>query len=142
MELKEIHTRRYPTRLRFLQRRQNRPNLGAESLLWPLGLPGGFWMKRTLELFDLVLGHRRVSYWPLQASMPSLPFGKMLVVILSAFLLWRRHLCTLTGYHDRTIFSVHWSREGIFASGATDDAIRLLWMTMKVRLVVLSTSCC
>ena len=36
-----------------------------------------------------------------------------------------RHLCTLTGYHDRTIFSVHWSREGIFASGAADDAIRL-----------------
>lgn len=30
-------------------------------------------MKRTLELFDLVLGHRRVSYWPLQASMPPLP---------------------------------------------------------------------
>ncbi|XP_027350551.1 protein CIA1 isoform X2 [Abrus precatorius] len=36
-----------------------------------------------------------------------------------------RHLCTLSGYHDRTIFSVHWSREGIFASGAADDAIRL-----------------
>ncbi|WVZ06955.1 hypothetical protein V8G54_020301 [Vigna mungo] len=36
-----------------------------------------------------------------------------------------KHLCTLTGYHDRTIFSVHWSREGIFASGAADDAIRL-----------------
>ncbi|KAJ8754763.1 hypothetical protein K2173_012152 [Erythroxylum novogranatense] len=34
------------------------------------------------------------------------------------------HLCTLTGYHDRTIFSVHWSREGIIASGAADDAIR------------------
>ncbi|KAI9122252.1 hypothetical protein K1719_006941 [Acacia pycnantha] len=36
-----------------------------------------------------------------------------------------RHLCTLTGYHDRTIFSVHWSREGIVASGAADDCIRL-----------------
>ena len=35
-----------------------------------------------------------------------------------------RHLCTLTGYHDRTIFSVHWSRDGIIASGAADDAIR------------------
>nr|ACU18854.1 unknown [Glycine max] len=35
------------------------------------------------------------------------------------------HLCTLSGYHDRTIFSVHWSREGIFASGAADNAIRL-----------------
>uniref|UniRef100_A0A2P2KH82 Uncharacterized protein n=1 Tax=Rhizophora mucronata TaxID=61149 RepID=A0A2P2KH82_RHIMU len=34
------------------------------------------------------------------------------------------HLCTLSGYHDRTIFSVHWSREGIIASGAADDAIR------------------
>ncbi|CAL9103529.1 unnamed protein product [Musa acuminata var. zebrina] len=35
------------------------------------------------------------------------------------------HLCTLSGYHDRTIFSVHWSREGLIASGAADDAIRL-----------------
>ncbi|CAI0462245.1 unnamed protein product [Linum tenue] len=36
----------------------------------------------------------------------------------------RKHLSTLSGYHDRTIFSVHWSREGIIASGAADDAIR------------------
>ncbi|XP_031274276.1 protein CIA1 [Pistacia vera] len=36
-----------------------------------------------------------------------------------------RHMCTLSGYHDRTIFSVHWSREGIIASGAADDAVRL-----------------
>ncbi|GAB4856393.1 Cytosolic iron-sulfur protein assembly protein [Ancistrocladus abbreviatus] len=36
-----------------------------------------------------------------------------------------RHLCTISGYHDRTIFSVHWSRDGIIASGAADDAIRL-----------------
>ncbi|WOL16042.1 hypothetical protein Cni_G24824 [Canna indica] len=35
-----------------------------------------------------------------------------------------QHLCTLSGYHDRTIFSVHWSREGLIASGAADDAIR------------------
>ncbi|KAK6126330.1 hypothetical protein DH2020_039902 [Rehmannia glutinosa] len=35
------------------------------------------------------------------------------------------HLCTLSGYHDRTIFSVHWSREGIISSGAADDAVRL-----------------
>ncbi|XP_021908602.1 protein CIA1 [Carica papaya] len=35
------------------------------------------------------------------------------------------HLCSLSGYHDRTIFSVHWSREGIIASGAADDAVRL-----------------
>ncbi|KAF3441660.1 hypothetical protein FNV43_RR15575 [Rhamnella rubrinervis] len=36
-----------------------------------------------------------------------------------------RHLYTISGYHDRTIFSVHWSREGIIASGAADDAIRI-----------------
>ncbi|KAL0344786.1 UNVERIFIED_CONTAM: protein CIA1 [Sesamum radiatum] len=36
-----------------------------------------------------------------------------------------KHLSTLSGYHDRTIFSVHWSRDGIIASGAADDAIRL-----------------
>ncbi|KAL5716844.1 Cytosolic iron-sulfur protein assembly protein [Ranunculus cassubicifolius] len=35
------------------------------------------------------------------------------------------HLCTLSGYHDRTIFSVHWSRQGVIASGAADDDIRL-----------------
>lgn len=38
--------------------------------------------------------------------------------------LWK-HLSTLSGYHDRTIFSVHWSREGVIASGAADDAICL-----------------
>ncbi|EOA18497.1 hypothetical protein CARUB_v10007048mg [Capsella rubella] len=35
------------------------------------------------------------------------------------------HLCTLSGYHDRTIYSVHWSRDGIIASGAGDDTIQL-----------------
>ncbi|KAK4749928.1 hypothetical protein SAY87_027377 [Trapa incisa] len=35
------------------------------------------------------------------------------------------HLCTLSGYHGRTIFSVGWSREGIIVTGAGDDAIRL-----------------
>uniref|UniRef100_A0A0D6R278 Probable cytosolic iron-sulfur protein assembly protein CIAO1 homolog n=1 Tax=Araucaria cunninghamii TaxID=56994 RepID=A0A0D6R278_ARACU len=36
-----------------------------------------------------------------------------------------KHLCTVSGYHDRTIFSVHWSRDGLIASGAADDCIRL-----------------
>ncbi|CAM8979147.1 unnamed protein product [Rhodiola kirilowii] len=36
-----------------------------------------------------------------------------------------RHLCTLSGYHSRTIFSVHWSREGVIATGAGDDSIQL-----------------
>uniref|UniRef100_A0A0E0E9N6 Probable cytosolic iron-sulfur protein assembly protein CIAO1 homolog n=1 Tax=Oryza meridionalis TaxID=40149 RepID=A0A0E0E9N6_9ORYZ len=36
-----------------------------------------------------------------------------------------RHLSTLTGYHNRTIFSAHWSSEDIIASGAGDDAICL-----------------
>ncbi|KAF8690580.1 hypothetical protein HU200_040947 [Digitaria exilis] len=36
-----------------------------------------------------------------------------------------RHLCTLTGYHDRTIFSAHWSSEDIIASGGGDDSICL-----------------
>ncbi|MCL7036897.1 hypothetical protein MKW94_013037 [Papaver nudicaule] len=36
-----------------------------------------------------------------------------------------RHVSTLAGYHDGTIFSAHGSREGIIASGAADDAIRL-----------------
>ncbi|KAE8786840.1 protein CIA1 [Hordeum vulgare] len=36
-----------------------------------------------------------------------------------------RHICTLSGYHGRTIFSVHWSSEDVIASGAGDDAICL-----------------
>jgi WD40 repeat protein len=35
------------------------------------------------------------------------------------------HVCTLSGYHDRTIFSVHWASDDIIASGAADDGIRL-----------------
>ncbi|XP_075513760.1 protein CIA1-like isoform X1 [Primulina tabacum] len=34
-----------------------------------------------------------------------------------------KHLCTLTGYHDQTIFSAHWSREEIICTGAADGAI-------------------
>ncbi|CAG7896875.1 unnamed protein product [Brassica rapa] len=41
-----------------------------------------------------------------------------------AYAYWN-HLCTLSGYHDRTIYSAHWSRDNIIASGAGDDAIRL-----------------
>lgn len=37
-----------------------------------------------------------------------------------------KHLCTISGYHDRTIFSVHWSKSsGIIASASGDDCIRL-----------------
>ncbi|XP_039120563.1 LOW QUALITY PROTEIN: protein CIA1-like [Dioscorea cayenensis subsp. rotundata] len=36
-----------------------------------------------------------------------------------------QHICTLSGYHGRTIFSVSWSSEGVIASGAGDDALRL-----------------
>ncbi|KAJ0799284.1 putative transcription factor WD40-like family [Helianthus annuus] len=52
----------------------------------------------------------------------SFKYGKYLPL---HFFLDRSHLCTLSGYHDRTIFSVHWSREGIIATGAADDAICL-----------------
>ncbi|CAM6101588.1 unnamed protein product [Calypogeia fissa] len=37
-----------------------------------------------------------------------------------------KHLYTISGYHDRTIFSVHWSRaNGLIASGAADDCLRI-----------------
>ncbi|KAL0910732.1 hypothetical protein M5K25_018815 [Dendrobium thyrsiflorum] len=39
------------------------------------------------------------------------------------------HLCTLSGYHDRTVFSVNWSRDGIIATGAADDSICLFHET-------------
>jgi WD40 repeat protein len=34
-------------------------------------------------------------------------------------------LTTLSGYHDRTIFSVDWSRDGLIATGCADNAIRI-----------------
>ncbi|CAN6582953.1 unnamed protein product [Malus baccata var. baccata] len=40
-----------------------------------------FWMKRTPEPSDRALGPHLGSYWPLQASMPPLQFGKMLEAI-------------------------------------------------------------
>eukprot|EP00244_Chara_vulgaris_P008407 TRINITY_DN3299_c0_g1_i1.p1 TRINITY_DN3299_c0_g1~~TRINITY_DN3299_c0_g1_i1.p1 ORF type:complete len:372 (-),score=43.67 TRINITY_DN3299_c0_g1_i1:306-1421(-) len=37
-----------------------------------------------------------------------------------------KHLCTLSGYHTRTIFSVDWSGvNGMIATGAADDAVRI-----------------
>lgn len=37
-----------------------------------------------------------------------------------------KHLCTLSGYHERTIFSVDWSKvNGLIATGSADDSIRL-----------------
>ncbi|TQE00905.1 hypothetical protein C1H46_013445 [Malus baccata] len=40
-----------------------------------------FWMKRTPEPSDRALDPHMGSYWPLQASMPPLQFGKMLEAI-------------------------------------------------------------
>lgn len=37
---------------------------------------------------------------------------------------WRL-LSTLSGYHERTVFSVDWSRQGLIASGCADNAIRI-----------------
>ena len=34
-------------------------------------------------------------------------------------------LTTLSGFHDRTIFSVDWSKDGLIATGAGDNAIRV-----------------
>jgi WD40 repeat protein len=34
-------------------------------------------------------------------------------------------ICTLSGFHKRTIFSVDWSQDGVIATGAADDCIRL-----------------
>jgi len=34
-------------------------------------------------------------------------------------------VCTLSGYHKRTIFSVDWSHNDKIASGCADDAIRI-----------------
>jgi WD40 repeat protein len=34
-------------------------------------------------------------------------------------------VCTLSGYHSRTIFDVDWSQSGVIATAAGDDTIRL-----------------
>jgi WD40 repeat protein len=36
-----------------------------------------------------------------------------------------RNVCTLTGYHKRCIYSVHWSGQGLLASASADDTIRI-----------------
>lgn len=36
-----------------------------------------------------------------------------------------RNVCTLSGYHDRTIFTTDWSSRGVIATGAADDSICL-----------------
>jgi len=36
-----------------------------------------------------------------------------------------KSICTLSGYHGRCIYSVHWSNAGSIASGCADDAIRV-----------------
>ncbi|XP_042463654.1 protein CIA1-like [Zingiber officinale] len=45
--------------------------------------------------------------------------------------LWK-HLYTFPGYHDRTIFTVHWSREDVIASGAGDDTICLFYESKEI----------
>eukprot|EP00899_Mesostigma_viride_P024588 jgi/Mesvir1/5313/Mv15407-RA.1 len=41
-----------------------------------------------------------------------------------------KNLCSLGGYHSRTIFSVHWSSlNGLIATGAADDNLRLFGET-------------
>jgi len=36
-----------------------------------------------------------------------------------------KNVCTISGHHKRTIFSVSWSIGGLLATGAADDAIRI-----------------
>eukprot|EP00252_Welwitschia_mirabilis_P009960 TRINITY_DN2293_c0_g1_i2.p1 TRINITY_DN2293_c0_g1~~TRINITY_DN2293_c0_g1_i2.p1 ORF type:complete len:369 (+),score=75.32 TRINITY_DN2293_c0_g1_i2:211-1317(+) len=39
---------------------------------------------------------------------------------------WKQ-LCTISGYHNRTVFSVHWSKSGFIVSGSADDCIRVFF---------------
>lgn len=53
-----------------------------------------------------------------------------------------RHISTLSGYHERTIFSVSWSSEGVIASGAADDAISLFVENEEDKMVLIPDSLC
>lgn len=52
---------------------------------------------------------------PLASHPPGVPAGQQRWQLLS----------TLSGYHERTIFTVDWSPAGLIASGGADNAIRI-----------------
>ncbi|XP_024515677.1 protein CIA1 isoform X1 [Selaginella moellendorffii] len=81
------------------------PNQGHSSTVWSVAFDADG--KRMVSCSDdLLLVVWDTSTNPLESS-------------------WK-HLCTLSGYHERTIYSVHWSRRsGLIASAAGDDAIRV-----------------
>lgn len=84
-------------------------NNGHSSTVWALSFnPKGDKMVTCSD--DLTIKIWKTDYLQMQSSDGYAPWN---------------HLCTLSGFHDRTIFSIHWSRDGIIATGAADDAIRL-----------------
>ena len=59
-------------------------------------------------------------------SVPPVPCPclRLLLAASAGELRWRL-LSTLSGFHDRTVFSVDWSKGGLIASGCADNAIRI-----------------
>lgn len=70
--------------------------------------------------FSLCCSHAAVHLQPAHARWPPLPT----LLPLAGQLRWQL-LATLSGYHQRTIFTVDWSKAGLIASGCADNAIRI-----------------
>ncbi|KAK3010719.1 hypothetical protein RJ639_012121 [Escallonia herrerae] len=100
-------------------------NNGHSSTVWALSF-NATGDKMVTSSDDLTIKIWGADIIRMQSGEGNTPWEKEVTVAsLKPFCFSRRHLCTLAGYHDRTIFSVHWSREGVIASGAADDAVRL-----------------
>lgn len=46
------------------------------------------------------------------------------------------HVCTLSGYHERAVYSCHYSAGGLIASGSGDNSIRIFAVRLTRAVLV------